>query len=181
MADRRVLVIEDDAAVRLALEVFLTAEEGVAEVATAPDGDTGVHTARSLRPDVIVTDSTMPGMSGEELGRALRTSCPEATIISFSGLMRDAAWADHRIQKGGPDTFDELARAVSGAPVVAETPLKTTTREELHDLRNLLTPVTGYASLLQGGAENMPPGQVRELAERILESVDRVNRMLDSL
>src|SRR5687767_12847517 len=180
MADRRVLVIEDDAAVRLALEVFLASEAGVAEVATAPDGDTGVDTARSLRPDVIVTDSTMPGMSGQELGQALRTSCPDATIISFSGLVRDAAWADHRIQKGGPDTFDELARAVAGAPLAAAAPMQTE-RRELHDLRNLLTPVTGYASLLENGAQDMSPDQVRELAARILESVDRVNGMLDSL
>src|SRR5687768_3601268 len=116
MKPRRVLVIEDDPAVRLALEVFLSAESAVGEVTTAPDGDTGLASAQDFQPHVIVTDSTMPGTSGDKLGRSLRSVCPEATIISFSGLLNEARWADHRIQKGGPDTFDALARAVTSAP-----------------------------------------------------------------
>ena len=183
------LVIEDDPAVRLALEVFLAAEVGVGEVTTAADGDEGVAAAQSIAPDVIVTDSTMPGVSGDGLGRSLRASCPDATIISFSGLTKEAPWADHRIQKGGPDTFDALARAVSGAPTSTPStmPVETASdaqvkqRKKIHDLRNLLTPVAGYASLLETSAEQMDPEQVRDIAERMIQAVDRVNQLLDKL
>jgi chemotaxis response regulator CheB len=181
MGNRRVLVIEDDAAVRLALEVFLSAEEGVAEVVTAEDGDRGIDGARRMRPDVIVTDSSMPGTAGAELGRSLRESCPSATIISFSGLIQDAPWADHRIQKGGSETFDELARAVAGAPVQeTDGPSEKVHRENVHDIRNALTPIAGYASLLESGIDQMSREQVREVAQRMIEAVERANNMLDS-
>lgn len=181
MGERRVLVIEDDPAVRLALEVFLAAEDGVAEVVTAEDGNRGIDGARRMRPDVIVTDSSMPGVSGAELGRSLRESCPSATIISFSGLIQDAPWADHRIQKGGPDTFDELARAVAGSPVQKpDGPTEQVHRRNVHDLRNALTPIAGYASLLESGLDEMDPQQVRDLAQRMIEAVERANRMLDT-
>ena len=182
MQPRRVLVIEDDDAVRLALEVFLSSEDGIGEVETAADGSSGVEAARRLEPDVIVTDSSMPGVSGGDLGRALRDSCPAATIVSFSGLLQDAPWADHRIQKGGPETFDQLAQAVAGAtprpaPVAPARP-----RDRLaHDLRNVLTPVGGYASLLESGVDQMDAEQVREIAQRMLAAVDRALGMIDSL
>lgn len=181
MTERRVLVIEDDAAVRLALEVFLAAEDGISEVATAEDGDRGIESALHLRPDVIVTDSSMPGMAGEGLGRSLRESCPTATIISFSGLARDASWADHRIQKGGPDTFDELARAVAGAPAQQrDVAAEVEHRKNVHDLRNALTPIAGYASLLESEVERLGPEQLRDIAERMIIAVERANKMLDA-
>ena len=181
MGERRVLVIEDDPAVRLALEVFLSAEDGVAEVFTAEDGDRGIEGARRLNPDVIVTDSSMPGVAGSELGRSLRDSCPAATIISFSGLIQDAPWADHRIQKGGAETFDELARAVAGAPLPADPPKTEAGRKHMHDIRNALTPIAGYASLLESGAEDMSPEQVREVARRMTDAVERTIGLLDTL
>jgi CheY-like chemotaxis protein len=197
MESRRVLVIEDDPAVRLALEVFLSAEVGVGEVNTAADGDEGAAFAGSFCPHVIVTDSTMPGVSGDELGRSLRASCPEATIISFSGVLNDAPWADHRIQKGGPDTFDALAAAVSGAPIgtvktkpaeVVDLTTETPTlpqedehRRRLHDLRNFLTPLAGYASLLEANADEMDAQQVKEIADRMQKAIDRVLGALKEL
>lgn len=175
-------MIEDDPAVRLALEVFLTAEEGVAKVFTAADGDRGIESARRLDPDVIVTDSSMPGVAGPELGLSLRQTCPKATIISFSGLIQDAPWADHRIQKGGPDTFDELARAVGGAPVRPGPVLEIDANSRrLHDIRNAVTPIAGYASLLETGVEDLDPELVRDVARRMRRAVERTIGMLDTL
>lgn len=186
MDPRRVLVIEDDPAVRLALEVFLSAEPGVGEVTTAADGDQGVQAAADFSPNVIVTDSTMPGKSGDELGRSLRALCPSATIISFSGILNTAPWADHRIQKGGPDTFDALAGAVTGgervdasdATIEMPSGEDAERRRKLHDLRNCLTPLTGYASLLESGADDLQADQVRDIARRMNQAIDRVNRLL---
>ena len=41
-------------------------------VATAADGAAGLDKARTLRPDAIVMDLQMPGLSGPEVARALR-------------------------------------------------------------------------------------------------------------
>ncbi|MFN7971393.1 MAG: PAS domain S-box protein [Acidobacteriota bacterium] len=58
----RVLVIDDDAAVRELLEHFLT-KEGF-DVVTASGGEEGLRLAHECRPDVITLDVMMPGMDG---------------------------------------------------------------------------------------------------------------------
>ena len=185
MEPRKVLVIEDDDAVRLALDVFLSADDSVAEVATAPDGTQGVEAARRIGPDVIVTDSSMPGLAGDELGQALRATCPAATIISFSGSTQTASWADHRIQKGDGASFDALAEAVAGHAARSDQPVPIFVSEpdnrKIHDLRNALTPVAGYASLLEGNAETLTAEQLKMIAAKIMKSVDRATGMIDTL
>jgi len=64
-----VLVVEDNPEMRAYLAQTLTEHYNVA---TARDGLEGLRKARELRPDAIVTDLMMPGMSGDELVRALR-------------------------------------------------------------------------------------------------------------
>jgi two-component system, OmpR family, alkaline phosphatase synthesis response regulator PhoP len=58
----RVLVIDDEAPIRLLCRVNLEAE-GM-QVLEARDGPAGLEQARSLRPDVILLDVMMPGLDG---------------------------------------------------------------------------------------------------------------------
>jgi CheY-like chemotaxis protein len=58
----RVLVIDDDPAVRDLIRRYLT-REGF-RVSVAPDGETGLRLARDLRPDAITLDVIMPGLDG---------------------------------------------------------------------------------------------------------------------
>lgn len=66
----RVLVVDDDTAIRQMLELSLSFEGF--EVATAADGIQAVSKARELLPDVILLDVMMPNMSGIEAARILR-------------------------------------------------------------------------------------------------------------
>lgn len=66
----RILVVDDDRALRRLLTTVV--EQSGCETIEACNGEEGLAKARELRPDIIVTDWLMPGMSGIELVRALR-------------------------------------------------------------------------------------------------------------
>ncbi|MBG0831450.1 response regulator [Planomonospora sp. ID67723] len=65
-----VLIVEDDLDVQ-ALTVFRLEAVGH-EVHTVDDGDQALAAAQRIRPDVVVPDWMLPGMSGPEICRVLR-------------------------------------------------------------------------------------------------------------
>ncbi len=65
----KVLVIDDEAPIRLLCRVNLEAE-GI-EVVEAEDGPTGLDKARSDRPDVVLLDVMMPGLDGWRVAEKL--------------------------------------------------------------------------------------------------------------
>ncbi|MCC7448609.1 MAG: response regulator transcription factor [Anaerolineae bacterium] len=62
-AHGRILIVEDDEAIRRLLSMALT-DEGY-DVAIAPDGAEGLHMVLSFQPDLIFLDVTMPVMDGK--------------------------------------------------------------------------------------------------------------------
>jgi two-component system, response regulator PdtaR len=59
----RVLVVEDEALIRLDLTEMLT-EEGYVIAGEAGDGEQAVELARELRPDLVIMDVKMPKVDG---------------------------------------------------------------------------------------------------------------------
>ncbi len=68
----RVLVVEDDEGIREMLKYTLVAAGF--SVHEASDGATGLRTARTAHPDLVLLDLMLPGMSGFDFCRALRRS-----------------------------------------------------------------------------------------------------------
>jgi DNA-binding response OmpR family regulator len=66
----RVLLIEDDRAVREGVQLALRRQGH--EVAAAGTGEEGLGRVRSFRPDVVVLDLMLPGMTGLEVCRRIR-------------------------------------------------------------------------------------------------------------
>jgi serine/threonine-protein kinase PpkA len=66
----RILVVDDEEAIRKNIERLLTLEGY--EVGTAPNGQHGLVIARSMLPDIIITDINMPGMDGFAMLDAIR-------------------------------------------------------------------------------------------------------------
>jgi CheY-like chemotaxis protein len=73
----RILLVDDSQTVLMVLEASLSADF---DIDTAPDGASGLERARRLHPDLIVTDSLMPGLDGFGLVRAL-SDHPETRAI----------------------------------------------------------------------------------------------------
>jgi DNA-binding response OmpR family regulator len=70
MATQSVLIVEDEENLRVALQ-FNLEQEGY-DVHSAPDGLTGLDIARRERPDLLILDVMLPGMSGYDICREVR-------------------------------------------------------------------------------------------------------------
>jgi CheY-like chemotaxis protein len=84
-ASRRVLIIEDNADAADSLRELL--ELDAHEVAVAYDGPEGIAKARAFRPDVVLCDIGLPGMSGYDVARAFRADpgLRDAYLVALSG------------------------------------------------------------------------------------------------
>jgi len=80
----RVLVVDDHAVVREGLRHVLTAAEGFRVVGEAANATEALGLAETVRPDVVLLDLTMPGMSGLEAAAELRRRAAGARILVFS-------------------------------------------------------------------------------------------------
>jgi two-component system alkaline phosphatase synthesis response regulator PhoP len=77
--DRRtVLIVEDDAALRRMLSIFLRAAGYLAQVAA--DGPTGLALVRAERPDLVLLDLMLPGIDGWEVLRRIKGDALTATV-----------------------------------------------------------------------------------------------------
>ena len=99
MSEMRVLIVDDEedmrALVRATIEV---ANEGLSVAAEAADGETAVSMVRSQRPQVVVLDQRMPGVTGLETARRILDEHPEQAIVLFSAYLdRDVVRAAQRI------------------------------------------------------------------------------------
>jgi two-component system, OmpR family, KDP operon response regulator KdpE len=71
MAERsRILVVDDETQISRVLKTTLSTQGY--EVKTAPNGEAGYDAVTDWLPDLLITDLSMPGMSGIELCRAVR-------------------------------------------------------------------------------------------------------------
>ena len=80
----RVLVVDDNAAVRAVLGEVLT-DDGLTVVGECQDGSEVVEAASRLRPDVVLMDLSMPVMNGLAATEALRAAQPEPRIVVLTG------------------------------------------------------------------------------------------------
>lgn len=81
----RVLVIDDEEAVRRATQIALVAHGF--DVVTAAGGKAGVEAVKESVFDVAIVDLFMDGMDGLETTKAMREHCPKLPIITASGFM----------------------------------------------------------------------------------------------
>ena len=102
----RVLVVDDDPAVRALLADFL--EQAGFEVRATPDGPTALAAFHVDRFDVIFVDLRMPGMTGLEMAAVVRQTNPRIPIILVTGeahLLEASAVAQAGIDRMLPKPF----------------------------------------------------------------------------
>jgi CheY-like chemotaxis protein len=114
----RVLLAEDEALIALSLADLLEAEGH--DVHLAPDGVTALAAARSLGADldVLVTDLNMPGMTGEDLIRALSADRPSLPVAVVTGSAPPGGLEEVRRRSGGHGPLTLLHKPVASATLV---------------------------------------------------------------
>ena len=115
----KVLVIDDEAPIRLLCRVNLEAEK--MEVIEAADGPSGLAQARSERPDVILLDVMMPGLDGWQVAEQLlqddETSGIPIIFLTARAEFRDRAKG---LDIGGVDYVTKPFNPLELAPLVRE-------------------------------------------------------------
>ena len=115
----KVLVIDDEAPIRLLCRVNLEAE-GM-KVSEASDGPTGLERARSERPDVILLDVMMPGLDGWRVAEQLLDDQSTARIpivfLTARAEFRDRAKG---LDIGGVDYITKPFNPLELAPLVRD-------------------------------------------------------------
>ncbi|MBN0040870.1 response regulator transcription factor [Cellulosimicrobium cellulans] len=80
-APTRVLLVDDQALLRMGFRMILAAEDDIEVVGEAGDGETGIAQAAALRPDVVLMDVRMPGTNGIEATERIVAAQPESRVI----------------------------------------------------------------------------------------------------
>jgi two-component system, NarL family, response regulator DesR len=123
----RVLVAEDQRMVLGALAALLELEDDIVVVGRAESADAALRLVAEQRPDVVLTDIEMPGMSGLELAERLRAegTTPRVIILTTfarSGYLRRAleAGAAGYLLKDAPaaNLADAVRRVYAGLRAV---------------------------------------------------------------
>jgi two-component system nitrate/nitrite response regulator NarL len=118
MASIRVLIADDHRLFAEALEVILAGDERIAVVGHASDGSEAVRLAKSLHPDVVLMDISMPVLDGIEAAEAIRSQNGDARILMLTGSnSRDDVDRARQAGAAGYVTKDRIASELIDAIV----------------------------------------------------------------
>lgn len=84
MPSLRLLLVDDDDIVREALEINLARQERLTTVGSVATGEEAILAADRLRPDLIILDLGLPGLSGMDTMRSIVKSLPQVRIVVLS-------------------------------------------------------------------------------------------------
>ncbi len=104
----KILVIDDDRDILDLVAQQVLVPQGYA-VATASDGNAGLQLALKMKPDIIITSLTLPGLSGRDLLAALRTQKIQCTVIA-TGPKGDETKALQAFRLGAKDYLTKPLR-----------------------------------------------------------------------
>lgn len=117
-----IILADDHPVVRRGLEALLESEPDFSIVGVAADGLETIRLADRLKPDVVVLDLMMPGLSGLEALRILRDRSPRTRIVILS-MYSSSAFVAQALQNGAIGyvlkgcSEENLIRAVREAAV----------------------------------------------------------------
>ena len=151
----RVMIVDDHPMVRRGLAAFLRVRSDLELVGEAGDGQEALRVCQEVRPDVILMDLVLPGMSGGAATRAIRSRCPQMKVVALTSfqdkeLVREAMEAGAISYLLKNVTAPEAAEAIRAA----------------HIGRSTLAP-EALQALVQTASEGPKPGS--DLTESVRE------------
>jgi two-component system NarL family response regulator len=135
----RVLVVDDHQAFRLGLVAIVNENKDMQVVAEAGTGSEAIELCRTCRPDVVLMDLSLPGLSGVEATIAIRERFPQCRIIVVTTY------------DGDEDIYRALRSGVQGYL------LKNMSKEEFVEV----------IRAVHSGEHRVPPNVANRLAARV--------------
>jgi DNA-binding NarL/FixJ family response regulator len=80
----RIVLVEDNAVFREALELLLGLRSDVEVVAAVGDGHAAVPAVQRHAPDVVLMDYRLPGLDGVQATAAVRDACPGVAVVCLT-------------------------------------------------------------------------------------------------
>ncbi len=136
----RILLVDDHMAIRMGLTTVVSDTLDMEVVADVEDGREAIEAYRRHRPDVVVLDLRMQGMSGVDTIRALRQEFGDARVLIFSNYAK------------GDEMYQAIKAGAAGF-VVKEMPLD-----------RLLDAIR----VVHAGEQYIPPQVAMRIGERLL-------------
>ncbi len=95
MAPIRIVLVDDHEVARRGIRSVLKSNPNLEIVGEAADGEEAIRKAGEFRPDIVLLDISLPGISGIEAAPSIRAASPQSRIIFVSQhtsipLARDA-------------------------------------------------------------------------------------------
>ena len=145
MNSRRILVVDDDESLRRVTQVQLEDEGYV--VATAQNAAEALGLLAKRPQDLVLTDLSMPGMSGVDLLRAIRAEYPETTVVLVTafGTVENAVEA---MKLGAYDYITKPVNPDSLRLSVDRALQHLSLREQALSLRHALDERTGFDNII---------------------------------
>ncbi|MFI6538684.1 response regulator [Nonomuraea sp. NPDC050547] len=203
MTPIRLLIADDQELIRAILKATLARRPDFAVVGEARDGEQAIAAALDLRPDVILMDVRMPGLTGVDATRRILTEwphpepCPRVLILTTFDLdeyVHDALRAGaggFMLKNATPDQLAEAVRVVAAgeamlAPTVTRRLIATftatpppTPKAVPEALAALTARELDVLNLLARGLSNAEIAQALNLTQTGVKG--RVNRLLGRL
>lgn len=124
----RVLIVDDHTLFRSGVKALIARQPDFEVVGEAADGLDGIKRAKELKPDVILLDLHMPGVSGREAVKILAQECPDTKVVMLT-VSEDAEDLIETLRNGASgyllkniDTqtlLDSIRRAADGDSVIS--------------------------------------------------------------
>ncbi|WP_288819302.1 response regulator transcription factor [uncultured Micrococcus sp.] len=172
----RVLVADDQALMRTALEHFVSLADDLEVVGSASDGVEALAQAERLRPDVVLMDMQMPRMDGVEATARITEALPETSVLAITTFASEqylvpalrAGAAGYLVKDAPPEDVVQAVRTVHAgeaafSPAVARDLIDAATSEAPHSLARDAGPAEPLAEHEQLTGRELDV--VRELAQ----------------
>jgi two-component system nitrate/nitrite response regulator NarL len=125
----RVLLVDDHTLFRSGIKSLLQRNDDFEVIGEAGDGLEGIKRARSLKPDVVLLDLHMPGVSGLEAVKVIAEEMPEISVLMLT-VSEDAQDLVDALRAGASGyllknietdaLIDAIRRAAQGESVVSQ-------------------------------------------------------------
>ncbi|HEY9405013.1 MAG TPA: response regulator transcription factor [Pyrinomonadaceae bacterium] len=165
MSKLRIFLADDHAIIREGLKSLIEAQPDMSVVGETDNGRTAWREAKSLNPDVVVMDISMPELNGAKATELLKRDCPQTKVLALT-VHNDQGYL-HQLLKAGASGYvlkraapHELIRAIR-AVAAGETYLDPT----------IVSDVVGSYVRKQSTREGQPQGELSEREAEVLRLI----------